>query len=437
MTAAVTTPPPTRVRDTASPGSNCAADKHGTWHAVDRYGCCCPDAQQSKFRETKMRSVRRVGAAPPSRVDGTPTRSKMRQLAALGYPNAYLAAELEVQTQRITNLLNGEYEQVHRNTAARVGELYEALRDTPARDNPYVQATVASGEVTRAENRAAAAGYEPPPPREAPAPQPAPEPAPAAAAEPEPAEERPAEDEDEPRVYANPYRDPHRPTAETVRNLIYSGAPEREIQAAYHWMPPSQRHEVVAELADRGKSITETARMLDTATRSVERQRAIAAAARAPEQDRAAPERPAPEPTAPAEQHSAPPAPPAPAEAERDAPEPVDERDDQAAEHAPEPTDERDAPEPATTANDHAADHAADDHGADDHAADDHAADDAAAADDDADTAALIEETEQLLADAELFQLPDVSVPWESVTLAEVVDAADDDGDDDARVRCA
>ena len=266
----LSTPPPTRRRLTAAHGSDCAAAQHGTRYAVDRHGCSCPDAQREKFRANKRSNMRRRDGAPPARVDATGTTRRMQAMNADGYSSAYLARELGCAPSRAVHLIAGIYQSVHEATAARVAELFDALRDTSARDNPAVTETTRPESITIVENRAVDKGYVR-------------------------AERWDARDIDDP--VAEPVADG--PTADTVRDLIALGMPEQEIRATYHEIPCGDRAAVVDDLTTRGRTAGEIGDLLDVATRTVERHRSTAAAARTPAPP---PTRPAPEQTRPIEQ---------------------------------------------------------------------------------------------------------------------------------------
>lgn len=72
--------------------------------------------------------------------------------------------------------------------------------------------------------------------------------------------------------------DPNRPHADYVFWLLNWGAPPEDIRCSYHEIPCSERHLVVSDLTERGRTAKQIAQMLGTTERSVARQRATARA---------------------------------------------------------------------------------------------------------------------------------------------------------------
>ena len=106
----------------------CSASKHGTSSAYDWWRCRCPDAREA-WRLYRKRL--RHGRQPAAHVPAVGTVRRLRALVAGGYTWTMLGARLGVTVQRVRQLALSDAMSVHRDTARKVGDLYEALSAVP------------------------------------------------------------------------------------------------------------------------------------------------------------------------------------------------------------------------------------------------------------------------------------------------------------------
>lgn len=141
---------PTRPRQAGTPARNpprprevstCTADRHGTYSAYQKYQCRCPSARED-WRLYHKRH--RHGRAQPQVVDATGTRRRLQALAAMGWPQTKLAAELGYATERaggaaVYRLMREDTTRVNVRTAQAVEQLYDRLAMSPGPSQPARQ----------------------------------------------------------------------------------------------------------------------------------------------------------------------------------------------------------------------------------------------------------------------------------------------------------
>jgi hypothetical protein len=127
------------------PDPDCPAARHGDETAYSAYRCRCPAAREAWriYRKRGREGRRQLGT-----VEATGTVRRLRGLAALGWPQAELAARLGM-TPSSLGQLGIRRGRVSRTTAAKVTALYDELSMIP-------------GHSKRAADRAARHGWPPP-----------------------------------------------------------------------------------------------------------------------------------------------------------------------------------------------------------------------------------------------------------------------------------
>ncbi len=246
------TPKVDRCRPTPTPGSGCAGTRHGTYTAVREHGCTCPDALDDRYRYEKAQRTGRLEAA---HVDACGTVRKLQALNALGYGGNFLAERLETVKSHVLHLMRGGKDTVHRNTAARVDEVYRDLSGTPAEWNdeycPHLTEAERAWRIEKTKAAAQGRGYVSPMRWDGQA----------------------IDDPDAQPDGPGPQRT--QSTAEedtaTVCALLDSGADVERLHRAYDGIPRHNRGAVVAALGDRGHTAGEIADLVGASTRQVER----------------------------------------------------------------------------------------------------------------------------------------------------------------------
>ena len=109
--------------------TECSGRRHGTESAYSKFGCRCPDARRLW---TRYNYELRHGIHVPRLVDITPTSTRLRILAALGYDWRTLTRAAEYSTpKQITELAYAERPTVHRRTQAHIAALFADLTGRP------------------------------------------------------------------------------------------------------------------------------------------------------------------------------------------------------------------------------------------------------------------------------------------------------------------
>lgn len=108
--------------------TGCAAHRHGTISAY-RCGCRCPDGRTAWAR---YNYERKHGLAVPRLIDGTPTATRLRILAALGYDWRTLTrAAMYSHPKQITDLAFRRNPIVQRRTNDHIATVFNHLVSEP------------------------------------------------------------------------------------------------------------------------------------------------------------------------------------------------------------------------------------------------------------------------------------------------------------------
>jgi hypothetical protein len=119
---------------------NCTAPRHDTASAY-HYGCRCPAARHAQYLYAKRR---KLGINPPSAIDGTGSRRRLRGLVAIGWTAPLIAQHLGVDQAQVTRWYH--VKRITPASAAKIRAVYDQLWHTP-------------GPSQKSRARAAAAGW--------------------------------------------------------------------------------------------------------------------------------------------------------------------------------------------------------------------------------------------------------------------------------------